>query len=66
MITFPNQHYPLAVMLCIYKKFDSGDKITIMVNKKILSLYGAKLPEIDQERDIKMGRPMIRIVFCGC
>ena len=36
-------------------KFDSGDKITIMVSKKIVSLYGTKLPEVDQERDIKNG-----------
>ena len=31
-----------------------------------MNLYGAGLPEVDQERDIKMGRYMIRIVFCGC
>ena len=36
-------------------KFDSGDRITIMVSKKIVSLYGTKLPEVDQEREIKGG-----------
>ena len=36
-------------------KFDSGDKITIMVSKKIISLYGAELPEIGKEREIQGG-----------
>ncbi len=36
-------------------KFDSGDEITIMVSKKIVSLYGAELPEAGKKREIQDG-----------
>ena len=36
-------------------KFDSGDEITIMVSKKIVSLYDAELPEVGKEREIEGG-----------
>ena len=64
LIGLKEEHF--ATWFISILKFDSGDKISVRVGKKIVSLYGTKLPEVDQERDIKMGRYMIRIVFCGC
>ena len=36
-------------------KFDSGDRVTIMVSKKIVSLYDANLPEVGGRLEIRGG-----------
>ena len=36
-------------------KFDSGEGVTVMVSKKIVSLYDAKLPEVGERREIRGG-----------
>ena len=44
-----------AAWFVFIRELDNGDKFTIMVSKRIISLYGDELPEDDQERKIKGG-----------
>ena len=44
-----------ATSFIFIREFDNGNKITIMVNNKIVSLYGADLPEVGPGREIKGG-----------
>ena len=53
MIRLEKEHF--ATWFIFAEKLDSGDRITIMVSKKIVSLHGAELPEAGQRREIKGG-----------
>jgi len=53
LIRLEKEHF--AISFIFAGKLDSGDKITIMVSKKIVSLHGAELPEAGQRREIKGG-----------
>lgn len=44
-----------TICFVFIRKFDNGDKITIMVSKRNVSLYTGKVPEGDQERKIERG-----------
>lgn len=44
-----------TICFVFIREFDNGDKITIMVSKRNVSLYEGEVPESNQERKIECG-----------